>query len=160
MKSLPVTHTFAARAYRTPAAKPQRHITFPGREAAETTRAVRRLKGDGDALLEQIGQFVALVRKAPGGRNRYSRDSAAATPWALWYDARPFYFNQVRLMARTKKTVSRKKRIDWSAADIKQLRKDAGKKPLTQLARAFKRTPVAVQLKASKLGISLRRPAA
>jgi hypothetical protein len=68
-------------------------------------------------------------------------------------------------MARTKKTPARKtparkKRVDWSPADIKTLTKQAGKMSLKQLARAFKRTPAAVQLKASKLGISLRRRAA
>jgi hypothetical protein len=62
-------------------------------------------------------------------------------------------------MGRAKKTVARKKRIDWSVADVKTLRKQAGRMSLKQLARSFKRSAVAVQLKASKLGISLRQRA-
>jgi len=62
-------------------------------------------------------------------------------------------------MARKKKVVRRKKRIAWTAADVDTLRKHAGKKTLQQIARMVKRTAVAVQLRASKLGISLRHRA-
>jgi len=54
-----------------------------------------------------------------------------------------------------RKTVSRKI-VHWTKSDLKTLRQHAGRKPLAQLARMLKRTAVAVQLKASKAGISLR----
>lgn len=59
-------------------------------------------------------------------------------------------------MARKKKVVRRRKLRVWQSTDVKTLRQQAGKKTLAQFARMFKRTPVAVQLKASKEGISLR----
>jgi hypothetical protein len=58
-------------------------------------------------------------------------------------------------MARSKKVV-RKTRKPWSAAELKQLRQNAGKKTLKQLAKLHKRTPAAVQIKASVENISLR----
>jgi hypothetical protein len=63
-------------------------------------------------------------------------------------------------MVRAKKTVRRRKRIAWSKEEIKVLRAGAGTKSLKQLARAIKRSTSGVQLKASKLGISLRQKAA
>ena len=60
-------------------------------------------------------------------------------------------------MPRQKKTVSRRKRILWTATDLKTLRKSAGSQGLAQIARAMKRTPAAVQRKAHLEGISLRR---
>lgn len=57
-------------------------------------------------------------------------------------------------MPRKKKRV--RKIIHWTAAELKSLRQNAGKKTLAQLAKAMKRTTAAVQLKASKEGISLR----
>lgn len=59
-------------------------------------------------------------------------------------------------MARKKKVVRRGKRVLWTAADLKMLRKEAGKKSLTQLARALKRSEAAVRFKASFHRISLR----
>jgi hypothetical protein len=56
-------------------------------------------------------------------------------------------------MARSKKVVRRK---PWLPAEVKQLRQTAGRKTLTQLAKMFKRTTAAVQVKASVEGISLR----
>jgi hypothetical protein len=63
-------------------------------------------------------------------------------------------------MPRQKKTARAKKRVLWTSADLKALRKSAGKKGLAQIARELKRSPAAVQLKASHEGISLRRRAA
>jgi len=59
-------------------------------------------------------------------------------------------------MARKKKTVRPKKRVRWTAADLKLLRKEAGKKTLVELGRALKRSPAAVRFKASLHRISLR----
>jgi len=60
-------------------------------------------------------------------------------------------------MARKKKTTRSKKRVLWTAADLKTLRKSAGRKGLAQIAREMKRTAAAVQRKAFLQGISLRR---
>ena len=49
-----------------------------------------------------------------------------------------------------------RKAVPWTRADMKTLRREAGKKPAAQLARLFKRTVKAVELKAAKSGISLR----
>ena len=62
-------------------------------------------------------------------------------------------------MARKKKSAPRKKLVRWATADLKTLRREAGRQTLVQLARLLKRTSAAVQLKASKEGISLRRKA-
>lgn len=43
----------------------------------------------------------------------------------------------------------------WTAEDVKSLKKLAGKSTLAQLAKQLKRTPGAVQQKASNAGISL-----
>ncbi len=59
-------------------------------------------------------------------------------------------------MARKKK--SRAKTLKrWGAADVKALRQHAGKKSLNQIARALKRSPAAVRIKASELRVSLRQ---
>lgn len=59
-------------------------------------------------------------------------------------------------MARKKKSrPSKLKR--WAPADIKLLRSHAGKKGLNQIARALKRSPAAIRLKASGLRLSLRQ---
>jgi hypothetical protein len=59
-------------------------------------------------------------------------------------------------MARKKKSrPSKLKR--WTSADVKLLRQHAGKKDLSQIARALKRTPAAIRLKASGLRVSLRQ---
>jgi len=60
-------------------------------------------------------------------------------------------------MARKKKVVRRRKRVLWTAADVKLLRQQAGKQTLAQLGRTLKRSPAAVRFKASALRISLRR---
>jgi len=58
-------------------------------------------------------------------------------------------------MARTKRP---KKRTltPWSAADLKTLRKQAGRTSVKKLARELKRTESALRQKASSLGVSLR----
>jgi hypothetical protein len=60
-------------------------------------------------------------------------------------------------MAQKKKVARRRKRVLWTAADLKLLRQQAGKQSLAQLGRALKRSPAAVRFKASSLRISLRR---
>ena len=59
-------------------------------------------------------------------------------------------------MPRRKSAVSRKI-VYWTSSDLKTLRQQAGKKSAAQLARLLKRTAAAVQRKATKSGISLRR---
>ena len=63
-------------------------------------------------------------------------------------------------MAPRKNSARPKKRILWTAADLKTLRKNAGKKTAAQIGREIKRTAEAVQRKAHLQGISLRRRAA
>ena len=63
-------------------------------------------------------------------------------------------------MPRQKKPARPKKRILWTSADLKTLRKSAGKKTAAQIGREIKRTAEAVQRKATLQGISLRRRAA
>jgi len=60
-------------------------------------------------------------------------------------------------MARKKKVIRRRKRVLWTAADVKLLRQQAGKQTLAQLGRTLKRSAAAVRFKASSLRISLRR---
>lgn len=55
--------------------------------------------------------------------------------------------------------VSRKKSRPskaWSAADVRTLKKLAGKEPKARIARALKRSEAAVTFKAFKLRLSLR----
>lgn len=53
------------------------------------------------------------------------------------------------------KKKSRPARNPWSAADVKALRKLAGKSSTAELAKQFKRTPGAIAQKAMGEGISL-----
>jgi hypothetical protein len=52
----------------------------------------------------------------------------------------------------------RKKRVinPWTAADLKTLRKDAGRASAAKIAKALKRSEGAVRQKASSLGVSLQ----
>jgi len=56
----------------------------------------------------------------------------------------------------SKKKPARRKRVLWTASEIKVLRQLAGKKSLAQLSRVLKRSAAAVRFKASLLRISLR----
>jgi len=56
----------------------------------------------------------------------------------------------------SKKKPARRKRVLWTASDLKLLRQQAGKKNLTQLSRVLKRSEAAVRFKASLHRISLR----
>lgn len=60
-------------------------------------------------------------------------------------------------MARKKKSARGKTLRRWEAADVKLLKQQAGKKSLTQIAKALKRTPTAIRIKASELRVSLRQ---
>jgi len=53
---------------------------------------------------------------------------------------------------------ARKKRSinPWTAADLKTLRKEAGRTSATKIAKALKRSEGAVRQKAGSLGVSLR----
>lgn len=51
---------------------------------------------------------------------------------------------------------SKKKIVYWTAADVKLLRKLAGKEPARVIGKQLRRSEVAVRLKASQLEISLR----
>jgi hypothetical protein len=44
----------------------------------------------------------------------------------------------------------------WTASDLKTLRRLAGKRPAKGIAKELKRSEVAIRLKASQEGISLR----
>jgi len=57
-------------------------------------------------------------------------------------------------MAKRKKAQSKTLRR-WDASEIKVLRQHAGKKTIIQIARALKRTPTAIRIKASGLRLSL-----
>jgi hypothetical protein len=51
----------------------------------------------------------------------------------------------------------RRNHARWAVAEVKTLKRLAGRQSLIQIARTLKRTPGAVQMKASVAGISLRR---
>jgi hypothetical protein len=51
----------------------------------------------------------------------------------------------------------RRKRVLWTAADLKVLKKLAGREPTARIARQLKRSPAAVRYKAWEKGIRLNR---
>lgn len=57
-------------------------------------------------------------------------------------------------MARARKKKARK-RVLWSAADVKYLRKSAGRHAVAQIARQLHRSEAAVRYKATMLKVSL-----
>ncbi len=57
-------------------------------------------------------------------------------------------------MARARKKRARK-RVLWSAADVRHLRKSAGRQPVAQIARQLHRSEAAVRYKATMLKVSL-----
>ena len=61
-------------------------------------------------------------------------------------------------MAKARKQTKTKKRSinPWTAADLKSLRKQAGRASAAKIAKALKRTEGAVRQKAGSLGLSLR----
>lgn len=58
-------------------------------------------------------------------------------------------------MRAKKKSVRRRKRVDWSAADVKALKANAGKKSAAQIGKVLKRSVAAVRFKAHMLKVSL-----
>jgi len=60
-------------------------------------------------------------------------------------------------MPRQKKAQRRGKRVLWTAADVRILRKSAGRKSRAEIARELKRSEAAVKRKAVLQRISLRR---
>ena len=65
-------------------------------------------------------------------------------------------------MAKARKKAARKgaaktgrKRILWTAADVKHLRKSAGRETVANISRTLRRSEAAVRYKATMLGISL-----
>lgn len=58
-------------------------------------------------------------------------------------------------MAKAKKPKKRSLN-PWTAADLKSLRKQAGRKSAAKIAKALKRTEGAVRQKAGSFGLSLR----
>ena len=59
--------------------------------------------------------------------------------------------------ARKQKAKTKKRSINpWTAADLKSLRKQAGRASAAKIAKALKRTEGAVRQKAGSLGVSLR----
>lgn len=58
-------------------------------------------------------------------------------------------------MRAKKKSVRRRKRVDWSAADVKALKGHAGKKSASQIGKVLKRSVAAVRFKAHMLKVSL-----
>jgi hypothetical protein len=61
-------------------------------------------------------------------------------------------------MPRARKKTARKvarKRILWTVADVRFLRKAAGKRPVSQMARELHRSEAAVRYKATMLKVSL-----
>lgn len=57
-------------------------------------------------------------------------------------------------MPRARKKTARK-RILWTGADVKFLRKSAGRQPVSQIARQLRRSEAAVRYKATMLKVSL-----
>ena len=53
------------------------------------------------------------------------------------------------------KTKSRRRRILWSAGDVRLLKTAARRQPVSKIARALRRTEAAVRYKATTLKISL-----
>ena len=58
-------------------------------------------------------------------------------------------------MRGKKKSVRRRKRVDWSAAHVKTLKAHAGKKSAAQIGKVLKRSEAAVRFKAHMLKVSL-----
>ena len=59
--------------------------------------------------------------------------------------------------ARKQKTKTKKRSINpWTSADLKSLRKEAGRTSAPKIAKALKRSEGAVRQKAGSLGVSLR----
>jgi hypothetical protein len=54
-------------------------------------------------------------------------------------------------------TKSRKRRILWTAGDVRLLRTAARRQPVPRIARALRRTEAAVRYRATTLTISLAR---
>jgi hypothetical protein len=63
-------------------------------------------------------------------------------------------FEKETPMARARKKTVRK-RILWTSADVKFLRKAAGRQPVSQISRQLKRSEAAVRYKATMLKVSL-----
>ncbi len=60
-------------------------------------------------------------------------------------------------MAKTRKQKTKKRSINpWTDADLKTLRKEAGRTSAAKIAKVLKRSEGAVRQKAGSLGISLR----
>jgi len=57
-------------------------------------------------------------------------------------------------MPRARKKTARK-RVLWTAADVKFLRKSAGRQRVSQIARQLRRSEAAVRYKATMLKVSL-----
>jgi len=57
-------------------------------------------------------------------------------------------------MPRARKKTARK-RILWTTADVKFLRKAAGRQPVSQISRQLRRSEAAVRYKATMLKVSL-----
>jgi hypothetical protein len=57
-------------------------------------------------------------------------------------------------MARARKKTARK-RILWTSADVKLMRKAAGRQPVSQISRQLRRSEAAVRYKATMLKVSL-----
>ena len=51
---------------------------------------------------------------------------------------------------------AKNKIVYWTPADVKVMRKLAGKKPAREIGKQLRRSEVAVRLKASQLDVSLR----
>ena len=57
-------------------------------------------------------------------------------------------------MPRARKKTARK-RVLWTTADVKLMRKSAGRQPVSQIARQLRRSEAAVRYKATMLKVSL-----
>jgi hypothetical protein len=62
--------------------------------------------------------------------------------------------NKENAMPRARKKTARK-RILWTSADVKFLRKAAGRQPVSQISRQLHRSEAAVRYKATMLKVSL-----
>lgn len=58
-------------------------------------------------------------------------------------------------MRNQKNSARRRKRVDWSAADVKVLKGYAGKRSAKQIGKVLKRSESAVRFKAHTLKLSL-----
>lgn len=105
--------------------------------------------------VESEGTFAAAsaqtVHRTLSDRLGPPTDSVVASRYT---SARWSSFGE-RCMRNQKNSARRRKRVDWSAADVKVLKGYAGKRSAKQIGKVLKRSESAVRFKAHTLKLSL-----